>query len=178
MAMSACARLGRLSKIRFTDSMTSRLGFHGCRIDLGLGFRRRSNHQLSLLVHYGPYQQFVPSPSLCIPDGEKWTRIPRFWTGVMRKTTTRRTTPADPVKISVNLATTLTRIAMTPCLWAGTRMISALFMLTSLVHTRKSPNLLRFLVTATGTITGSLHTVALGIPLTSLLHIRLTSMRN
>ena len=181
MAMSAYVRLGRLSKIRFVDKMTSGLSrCRGCQIDLGLSFRRRSNHQLSFLVHctQGPYQQLVPNPPPCTPDGKKWTRTPKSWTGVTRKMTTRHTTLADPVKISVNLATTLTRIVMTPCLWAGTRMTSASCTLTSLVPIRRSPNLLKFLVTATATTIGSLHTVALGNPLISLLHIHLTCTRN
>ena len=48
-------------------------GCHGPRIDLGLGFRRRSKHQLSFLVHnpLGAYQQFVPIPPPYTPDGEK-----------------------------------------------------------------------------------------------------------
>ena len=128
--------------------------------------------------HSNPCQQFTPSPSPYTPGGRKWTRKPKSSTGVTKKMTTRHTTPADPVKISVNLVTMLTRIAMIPCLWAGTRMISAQSTLTSLVHTRKSPNPPKFLATATGTITGSLHTVALDSPLTFLLHIRLTSTQN
>jgi len=180
MAMSAYARLGRLSKIRLTDRMTSGPRCHGCQIDPSLGFRRRSNPQLSLLVHYTPesYRQLVPNPSLGTPGGGKWKKTPKFWTGVTRKTTTSHTTSADPVKTSANLATTLTRIAMTPCLWAGTRMISASFTLTSLAHTRKSPNLLKFLVTTTGTTIGSLRTVVPDNPRISLPPTHLTSTRN
>jgi len=183
MAMSAYVRLGRLNRIWLTGRMTSGLGCRGCQIDLWLRFRRRSNHQLSLLLVYytpGPCRHFVLNPSPSTPGGGKWTRIPRFWTGVTRKTTTSHTTPADPAKTWVNPATTSTRIAMTPCLWAGTKMISALFTLTSTAHTRKSPNIPKFLVTITGTTTGSLHIVAPDSHPSRIspLHIRLTSTRN
>ena len=182
MAMSAYVLLGRRSRIRLTNRLTSGLWCHSCQADLRLRFRRRSNHQLSLLVHRTPgsYRQLVSNPSPSTPSGGKWTRIPKFWTGVTRKTTTSHTTPADPVKTSVNLAITLTRIAMTPCLWAGTKKISASFTLTNSARTRKSPNLSKFLVTTTGTTTGSLRIVAPDSPHSRIspLRTRLTSMQN